>query len=96
MLNRRHILASALAAPAILRFGTGTAQAGTNHEKAGNEEFESALGLIADIHVNIVVLGGQSTDTMGDLLVSHLVSTETRDRERIGVVHVAQRHVTRA
>ena len=29
MLNRRHILASALAAPAILRFGTGTAQAAT-------------------------------------------------------------------
>src|SRR5258708_12983552 len=29
MLTRRHILASALAAPAILRFGTGTAQAAT-------------------------------------------------------------------
>src|SRR5882724_11858681 len=29
MLNRRHILASALAAPAVLRFGTGTAQAAT-------------------------------------------------------------------
>src|SRR5438552_13398953 len=29
MLNRRHILASALAAPAILRFGTGTAKAAT-------------------------------------------------------------------
>src|SRR5947208_15278071 len=29
MLNRRHILASALAAPAILRFGTGTAHAAT-------------------------------------------------------------------
>ena len=30
MLTRRHILASALAAPAILRFGTGTAEAATN------------------------------------------------------------------
>src|ERR1700693_6169134 len=29
MLTRRHILASPLAAPAILRFGTGTAQAAT-------------------------------------------------------------------
>src|SRR5258708_39895100 len=29
MLTRRHVLASALAAPAILRFGTGTAQAAT-------------------------------------------------------------------
>src|SRR5216684_4993628 len=29
MLTRRHVLASALAAPAVLRFGTGTAQAAT-------------------------------------------------------------------
>ena len=29
MLSRRHVLASALAAPAVLRFGTGTAQAAT-------------------------------------------------------------------
>src|SRR5207237_10388772 len=29
MLTRRHIIASALAAPAILRFGTGTARAAT-------------------------------------------------------------------
>jgi hypothetical protein len=29
MFTRRHVLASALAAPAILRFGTGTAQAAT-------------------------------------------------------------------
>src|SRR5438045_8711627 len=29
MLSRRHLIASALAAPAILRFGTGTAQAAT-------------------------------------------------------------------
>ena len=29
MLTRRHVLASALAAPAILRFGFGTAQAAT-------------------------------------------------------------------
>src|SRR3979411_3545331 len=29
MLTRRHVLASALPAPAILRFGTGTAQAAT-------------------------------------------------------------------
>ena len=29
MLTRRHVLASALAAPAILRFGTGTAHAAT-------------------------------------------------------------------
>src|ERR1700688_265606 len=29
MLTRRHVLASAVAAPAILRFGTGTAKAAT-------------------------------------------------------------------
>ena len=29
MLTRRHVIASALAAPAILRFGTGTAHAAT-------------------------------------------------------------------
>ena len=29
MLTRRHVIASALAAPAILKFGTGTAKAAT-------------------------------------------------------------------
>ena len=29
MITRRHVIASALAAPAILRFGTGTAHAAT-------------------------------------------------------------------
>lgn len=29
MLSRRHLLVSALAAPAVLKFGTGTAQAAT-------------------------------------------------------------------
>lgn len=67
-------------------FGTGGNTRGSNGADAGPDEYAAGLEALSNMLVNIVVLAGQDSRTMGSVLVSHLRGTEETDFERIGVI----------
>jgi len=58
------------------------------------DSYIAGLDTLANETINIVVLAGQDTITMGDVLVGHLNATEQIDRERIGVIGAAGNTMT--
>jgi hypothetical protein len=73
-------------APLSAFFGTGSNVPGNNGADAGRDEYAGGLESIANLLVNIVVLGGQDVQQMGSVLEGHLNATAQSDLERIGVI----------
>lgn len=67
-------------------FGTGSNTSGNNGADAGASDYATALDLLSNELVNIVVLAGQDADTMGSVLLGHLNATQDTEHERIGVI----------
>ncbi len=67
-------------------FGTGSNTGGADGADAGKDEYAAGLEAISNMLVNIVVLAGQDTKSMGSVLVGHLNATQETDHERIGVI----------
>jgi hypothetical protein len=67
-------------------FGTGSNTPGSNGAGAGSTEYATGLESLANMLINIVVLAGQDSKTMGAVLEAHLKVTEATDLERIGVI----------
>ena len=67
-------------------FGTGSNTGGADGADAGEDEYTAGLEAISNMLVNIVVLAGQDTKSMGSVLVGHLNATQETDHERIGVI----------
>jgi hypothetical protein len=67
-------------------FGTGSNVGGANGADAGEDEYTAGLDAISNMVVNIVVLAGQDSKSMGAVLVGHLNATAETDYERIGVI----------
>jgi hypothetical protein len=95
LVNARSRLATATAdatngqrtpAPVESFFGTGSNTPGDNGAGATADDHAVGLEQISNKIVNIVVLAGQNSATMGDILLAHLNSTEDTDHERIGVI----------
>ncbi|MBN1480116.1 hypothetical protein EH223_19340 [candidate division KSB1 bacterium] len=67
-------------------FGTGSNTPGSNGAEAGPDEYAIGLESLDNKLVNIVVLAGQDSQSMGSTLLGHLNSTEQTDHERMGVL----------
>ena len=67
-------------------FGTGANRPGNNGADASAEEYEAGLEALSNMLINIVVLAGQHSAEMGEVLLGHLNQTAETDHERIGVI----------
>ena len=67
-------------------FGTGSNVGGADGADAGEDEYTAGLDAISNMVVNVVVLAGQDSKSMGSVLVGHLNATAETDLERIGVI----------
>jgi hypothetical protein len=67
-------------------FGTGSNTPGNSGAGATSDDYAGGLDKLSDMLINIVVLAGQNSKDMGDVLLGHLNSTAETDHERIGVI----------